>query len=225
MMTAERECGKRVKGGAYMVTPLAAGGVPLENFIVDQPQIVNPISLGLSPIGVTLVEVNGVYHVFDIVGRNYYPNVADFIEEAKVLGISRRIPQTVDFSLLTKKSRLVLVHEHAWINNFMGIWQTPEWREDMIPCPTHKHETLVTDYHCAAYWWHDVDGSDAGVRNLKSTHYFARHQDEKMEHQIAVFMTVPIHHITIIKDPDDGTHVQTMAKVVKTSLPITLEND
>ena len=66
----ERACGRRVKGAVYAETRPSESGVPVEFFIVDPPRPVDLAALGLTAVGVKLVEVNNVWHVFDVVGRS-----------------------------------------------------------------------------------------------------------------------------------------------------------
>src|SRR5205823_11234312 len=114
---ARRGCGYRQPGGAYFAIPLGPGGRPIEEFLIDPPIVIDPARLGLASVGVTLIERDGVTHVLDIVGREHYPTVAAFIDEARRLGVSRRAPRTIDFSRITPASRLLLAHAHADIAN------------------------------------------------------------------------------------------------------------
>lgn len=110
-----RGCGKsRDAGGIYMECgSFGGGGIPMSMLIKDPVPLFDPESVGLSPVGVKVVEFDGVFHVFDWVGASHYPNAADFLEEAVRLGLSRRIPKTAEFSRLTAESRLILVHPKA----------------------------------------------------------------------------------------------------------------
>src|SRR5262249_38923290 len=77
----KRQCGYRKKGGVYLTVPTSEDGAPIEYFLVDPPQPVELGALGIAPRGVHLIENEGVWHVFDVVGQESYPNVADFVEE------------------------------------------------------------------------------------------------------------------------------------------------
>ena len=79
----KRQCGYRKKGGAYLTVPTSGDGAPIEYFLVDPPQPVDLETLGIVPRGVHLIEKEGVWHVFDVVGQDSYPNVADLVEEAR----------------------------------------------------------------------------------------------------------------------------------------------
>src|SRR6185437_5592524 len=119
-----------------------------EEFLIDPSVVIeDPGRLGLASVGVTLIERDGVTHVIDIVGREHYPTVASFIDEARRLGISRRAPRTVDFARITRASRLLLAHGHADIANAAEF--PCEER-----CPCHVAEHLVPGFGdmCARLW-------------------------------------------------------------------------
>ena len=78
-LTKERGCGSRKKGGVYLTVAEGPGGKPIEHFLIDPPIPVDLQQLGIGPRGIHLVERNGVWHVFDVVGTKHYPNVADYV--------------------------------------------------------------------------------------------------------------------------------------------------
>ncbi|MGB3203637.1 MAG: hypothetical protein WBB28_01475 [Crinalium sp.] len=158
---AERGCGRRKAGGVYLECQLSPYGLPIEHFIVDPPHLIEE-AWRLSAKGVRLIERprgnSSVHHVIDWVGAQYYPNVADFIEEVKRLGLSRRVPKNLDFSKLSSASRLLLVHHKAWIDGIENYF--PKWE-----CPKeinfHRPSILLKQSSprmCAGLWWHDLVG-------------------------------------------------------------------
>ncbi len=186
MPTKARGCGQRVVGGIYAETNLSENGKPIEDFIVDPPVKVDVEAMGLAKIGVSLRPRGGVdkdnvvYDVWDRVGGAHYPNVADFIEEVRSMGASRRLPSTLDFARLSPRSRLILVHDRASIKNAASMRRT-EWDEDRNPlavprfCPKHLDNHIVPVIEveagevlatvgnpemCAGLWYHDVEGGD-----------------------------------------------------------------
>ena len=190
-----RLCGLRQPGGAYLAVPLSPGGRPVEEFLVDPPQVVRKDALGLSAIGVTLVQRDGVTHVLDIVGRQHYPTVASYIDEVRRLGVSRRISRKTDFSGLSADSRLVLLHEHADIANALEF---PSARR----CPCEREEHLVEDFRgmCARLW-----------------------ADEPLEaaaHRLGIFAVLPIAQIEVVRDPASRTHIDTCRRAAKAALPV-----
>jgi hypothetical protein len=131
------------------------------------------------PVGVTQVEREGVWHLLDWVGAMHYPNVADFIEEARRFGISRRVSSALDFHKLTTDSRLILIHPRGWIRDAeayylaipflhrsgnpygQGRSGNPYGQGGAHTCPkgwpTHNRISDPPPM-CAQLWWQDVDG-------------------------------------------------------------------
>ena len=119
-----RGCGRRKAGGLYAVLPSSPHGSPLEDFLQCPPKRLSfdaPVQ-GQLPIikGTTL-------HLLDWVGGAYYPNVADFLEEVRRFGLSRRLSPSLlqrdhklgaaPVELITGASRLLMCHARAHINN------------------------------------------------------------------------------------------------------------
>jgi hypothetical protein len=122
--------------------------------------------------------VESVAHVFDIVGQDNYPNVADFLEEARRLGVSRRLElEGGEYARLTPRSRLILLHKRAVIENpeplygAMGDLELARMRR--ADCPkklaAHRLDKLpdidppvwATPHvapGCAALYWHLLEG-------------------------------------------------------------------
>lgn len=165
-----RGCGVRKAGGVYWETGTSPGGKPLEHFIVDPPVLVDRGALGIAPVGVKLMERDGVWHVMDWVGDVFYPNVMDFLEETRRFGVSRRLPKNLDFAKITDKSRLLLVHSKAWIENRDDYWVARPAMGEQYPCPKlcadHKcgldldhvfQQEQATEFPmCASLWREDV---------------------------------------------------------------------
>jgi len=113
-----RGCGTRKAGGIYGEVELSENGTPFDMFLLDPPQE-SPVQV--KAVGVQLIELEGVFHILDRVGTKHYEYTADFVEEARRFGISRRFPKTIDFSKITADSRLVLVHEKAFVSNMKEL--------------------------------------------------------------------------------------------------------
>jgi hypothetical protein len=196
----ERGCGTRQKGAAYLAIPLVPDGAPIEEFLIDPPVVVDPDELGISAIGVSLLAHPGgdgseITHVYDIVGREHYPTVAEFIDEGRRMGISRRIAANTDFAKITRESRLLLLHAHADIAN------AAEFPTDRA-CPCHIPEHREPDYSdmCARLW-----------------------EDEPLEaarHRLAIFASFPACQIEVVHDPDAGTHTKTMKAANAAGIPV-----
>lgn len=116
-----------------------------------------------------------VFHVFDIVGAEYYPNVSDFVEETRMLGVSRRCElQAEQYALITKESRLILLHPKALIENAgpyydlmrdaEKLFQTSEGKAFNCPHYRADHTLLSMAEHgfqtCSGLWRHDIEPGD-----------------------------------------------------------------
>jgi len=193
---ARRGCGTREPGGAYLAVPLGPGGSPVEAFLVDPPIPVDAARLGLSAVGTTMIDRDGVAHVLDVIGREHYPTVAAFIDEARRLGVSRRISRTAAFARLTPNSRLLLLHAHALIAN------APEF-ETARPCPCDVPEHRADRFSgmCARLWWEEPLGPAA-------------------QRRLAVFASFPIAQIEVVSDPAAGTHTETISRASAAGVPV-----
>ncbi len=193
---ARRGCGYRHPGGAYLAVPLGPEGRPIEEFLIDPPIIItDPGRLGLAAVGTTLVERDGITHVLDIIGREHYPTVTAFIDEARRMGISRRISRSTDFSRLTGDSRLILLHPHADIAN------APEFPTRRT-CPCHVPEHLAGEFTgmCARLW---------GDEPL-----------EAAQHRLAIFASLPIPQIEVVRDEAAGSHHDTITAASRAAIPV-----
>jgi hypothetical protein len=242
-----RGCGKRKQGGIYAECGLSAWGLPVEHFLVYPPQVVDAEALGLASIGVKLIEMDGVWHIFDIVGAEHYPNVADFVEEVRVMGASRRLAKTLDFTRLTSDSKLVLLHRRAQIDHAaesfaaLGAWVPGAWH-----CPKHlpEHEQPhAAPTICAGLWWAAVEGGtpcdeshrhrtptlsgyhDAVPlspvnRKMPAFEYEAwARPDIEPQYRLAIFMALPITNLAVIRAPDDS-HENALIAARRARLPV-----
>lgn len=192
---ARRGCGLRQPGGAYLAVPLSPDGMPIEEFLIDPPLIVEAAALGLSAIGVSLIERDGITHVLDIVGTEHYPTLASFIDEARRMGISRRISSRSDFARIGPASRLLLLHANAHIENAAEI---PSDRG--CPCRVLDHLQESFRGMCARLWWQEPI--------------------EHAQHRLAIFASLPIVQIEVVRDPAGGSHRDTCAAAASAGVPI-----
>jgi hypothetical protein len=226
-MTIIRGCGTRVLGGVYVETLLSADGHPIECMIKDPAIAIDPQAMGLTPVGIKLIEQNGVTHIFDWVGEGYYPYVSDFIEEVRRFGASRRLPSTLDFSRLSPESRLILVHSRAVTPAFepdvLASVQsaTPQMCPRMIRCLHDKLKYLQPDHICAAQWWQDHDAKarllpfEMYDRELPSFAYKARQMPGPYATiKPGIFMVLPISRVAVVRDPQTGSHEATMTRIM-----------
>lgn len=133
MTTQRRGCGEREQDGLYACVETSPYGKPIEWFFTDPvrpyhgPQI-------RSPLVITDPRTE-VKHLVLGIGAMYYPSPFDFIEEARVMGVSKRVPNGFDFSMLDpKRSGLVLIHPraHPQFDYYVPIdCPKVEWFEDL----------------------------------------------------------------------------------------------
>jgi len=215
-----RECGPgRQAGHIYAECGFGPNGAPIESFLIDHPTGVNPEQLGLSSQGITLIERAGVWHIVDIVGETHYPYAADFIEEARAIGISRKLPRTSEFSKLTADSTLILIHPKARLKDP----QAAASHTIGFHCPCGKGHPATDP--CAAWHWFAPPATVQGTlkRRLKRTTYevkplFTGAPDLKFTP--AYFMRVPISNLSVIRDRDGRVNPQSRAQANKARLPI-----
>lgn len=222
----ERGCGYRMAGGIYLEATIGndESGEPFAGTIVCPPAPVDVQALGLSPIGVKLIAINGTYHVFDWVGSNNYEHVADFMEEAYWMGISRRIAKTADFGLLTPESRLILIHSRA------GIVNAAEMRAAIghpFRCPAGREPDH--DPACIGLSYHDFDQDDlmsyiAGHRQNGGHSYRAEARPDGFTpvYTPAIFMSVPISQIAVVRDDIGRLHEDALSRLTGARVPVTL---
>jgi hypothetical protein len=221
MPAVVRGCGTRVKNGVYAETLLGPDGHPIECFIKDPAMPIDAQAMGLTQIGIKLIEHDGVTHIFDWVGEGYYPNVSDFIEEVRRFGASRRLPSNLDFSKLSVSSRLILLHSRALTPGFDPPVDSPQ-RCPRIIKAMHDRLSLPIDTHiCAAQWWADHDAKERLLpgerytREMPSFSYAAQQRPGPYVplSKVGIFMTLPIHQIAVVRDPSTDAHTKTMEKV------------
>src|SRR5688572_23516456 len=109
----ERGCGFPKVGGLYFSIPTGPDGIPPEEFLID-PLMEVPENIVVKFQGLTLMEVDGIYHIIDHVGSRSYPNAADWFEEMSRFGFHQRIETTLDFTKLDMaKSRYFVAHSRV----------------------------------------------------------------------------------------------------------------
>lgn len=140
-----RGCSTRKAGGVYLESGLTPFGCPIEELLFD-PAIAEKdggspawFKPHRSPI---LFEKDGGWHVLIWVGAEFYPNVWDFIEEVRVAGASRRVPENMDFSKLSDRSRMFFVHATAWTR------AAAENDKSYCHCPKKTHALFEDERSC-----------------------------------------------------------------------------
>ena len=142
----QRGCGDREPGGVYAECGLSSGGSPLEAFLVDPPlplpegkgkeELANKPQLWVRTARTDAADPTSEYVVMNPgtdqpivdlliwVGEEHYPHVADYIEEVRRLGASRKLNPNLDLSQLTRYSRMVMAHPSA-LNTLWHEQQPP----------------------------------------------------------------------------------------------------
>ena len=175
----KRGCGSRKKGGTYWETPFSEQGQPIEHFFRCPPPRFDAEKFGLGFQGIQLWEVEGVTHALDWIGSMDYPNPADFLEEARRFGVSRRFElSSSQYEKITKDSQLICVHGAGHIVNTMPHWIDrigmqheffgSRYRWEFCPKHVPEHEMNREDFNiklfkgdssdpmCCGLWWEDV---------------------------------------------------------------------
>ncbi len=241
-----RGCGTRKKGGIYAEAGIALPGetgMPLEHFIVDPPLPVDPSAIGLSPLGMKLIEKDGAWHLWDWVGEHFYPDVAGFLEEVRQFGLSRGpIPKNLDFERLTFQSKVILVHRKAWIENVIPYHadrrMIAEMNWDTCPSPAQDLHPFDWAEMCAGLWWQDFDpqetkheaiGDDTRLvtASMPSFTYVAAKapKDHVPGYSPAIFASFPIGRLAVVNDPEGGTHNDALDSAAEAGIPTDLVED
>ncbi len=242
-----RACGRRIQGGIYAVVPFSRGqdpnAHPIEEFLLDPPILTDSEELGLSPIGVHVVDrPDGSVWLYDIVGSIYYRNVADYIEEARALGVSRRLPANLPWDRIDQRTRYILLHARAHIHEIEPYLESelPEMRA-AYPCPglvARKHCGRNRTLHgpgqrCARFWWQDIDfpeldGGRAVARQLPEVRYGAWSRPgriELSEHSLAAFAVFPTIRIEVVRNEVEGSHRRVLERVELATLATRLVDE
>lgn len=240
-----RGCGQRKCGGIYATTKLGVGGMPFDYFIICPPVPVDKTEMGISPLGIKLVDNGGITTVLDWVGSNNYPNVADFVEETRRMGLSRRVSPKTDFARIDANTRWVLIHERAIVNNATELFEACDYawpRGCPRDVPTHTDEarrnradiTFGLEF-CAGAWYETVTGDATAemkgsrdvLRIMPSFQYSARRTAQGFvpDYHLGMFLWLPISGIEIINDAEGGTHEEAYEAAKAANVPVEIVDE
>ena len=137
----KRACGSRSQNALYLAVDISIYGRPVEYFLLDPTKVVD-----LKPFRTPIIIEREEYNDIAIyIGKQYYPFVPDFIEEAREIGISRRIPKNFPIERLTPyKSRMFFVHERA-----IPLFEYETGKE----CPRHLNHSNKPGDTCVFDLW------------------------------------------------------------------------
>jgi hypothetical protein len=214
-----RLCGSGRKAGElYLESGQVIGGSEIQHFLVDLPERIDPDVWGISAIGITTFQDDlNVTHVLDWVGESHYPEVADFIEEAKRMGVSRKVSSTAPITNLTRESRLYLMHPRAAVTNADQL--TPADLPD-FSCPCGKGHRSAQG--CLGLAWHASANLGADQRQLSGGQSYRVRTPlpGTPEFGLAIFMIVPITALTVIAHPDAQVQASREARAGQSGLPV-----
>jgi len=145
-----RGCGERVENALYVCVETSPFGVPIDHFLIDP---VVPWEGGVLRSPLLVKDGNGISHIVLSVGSKFYPFVPDYVEEARIQGISKRLPKNFDPKPLTPKtSKFLLTHSRA----------IPRFKyEATASCPKIKDE----NHECIGALWPLSSLEDMGVKH------------------------------------------------------------
>lgn len=243
-----RGCGTRFEGAVYIVCDAKMYPKPLEHYLVDTPVTLSSLGLRLQHLGVQMIEdKQGVYHIVDCVGKGFYPSPVHFYAEVLHHGASRKIhTDAIDWSKLTKKSRLLVVHEHAYIANHSEYYDAICDTDGNMPldwdCMKGRadHNNTKPSTMCVNLLWADTDPNDAtqahvgtkwGLscleRKIANGEIFETCERPSIvspTYKPAIYMSLPISKVEIIFDPHTSKHIAARAAVKATALPVNIVN-
>lgn len=240
-VSIKRGCGQRIKGKIYCESGISAGGSPIEAFLFCPPAPL-PDGFSLQSRGVVLYprHTNGqtVWHIFDHIGGDSYPNPSDFVEEMRLFGMSRMI-ENIDYSKLSPESRHYLIHDKAIDNNWRNI-QSAINSGERPKCPKNKPHN---DAFCIAFWRYaverltdSVDPDDAkhftnrypapnfqptpARRIMPSFEYYGYNDPETdAEYMPGIIASMPITRITLVKSGDSDRDAEKIQKLQYSGVP------
>lgn len=151
-----------------MTVPSSPFGRPLEDFLLD-PQIKWDGPQLRAPMEVP--DSENTYHILLGIGQRYYPYFPDFFEEAKVMGVSKRIPRTfIPTKLKEGKSRFLLVHP-------IGI---PEFTYQLEPRQDHletQHDFDLEERCVRDLWPLSAAGKSSNLHKILQPHPLTEEKD------------------------------------------------
>ncbi len=211
----------RTAGSLYVECGLSLAGEPIEQSLLDPPIRIEPDQLGLTAQGVTVItDEHGVKHIVDVVGASMYSYPGDFIEEARVMGVSRKVPVTTQLDGLTTNSKLFLVHARACLENVQDLGPTSAAR-----CPNGQHQP--SEACCAQHWITPTVTLAPNQRVTDTATYTVFPPDPTApapHFSYALFAAFPITALTIIRNHDGRMNTRAEAAARKASIPVHVAN-
>lgn len=235
-----RGCGKtRDIAGVYAEVGFSPFGSPLEDLLIDPIAFCDVEKWGISTRQPTLIENNGRVDVFDWIGEDSYPNKADFLEEVRRLGLSRRLELSENqYSQLTEDSRIFPIVPKAYIEPELLAEIKPHELHSMTNigytwdiCPHNSHDPMaLLSEPCASYLWRRTDiGTTQIEKFVGVTRYVERQMpaftysgvsscDEFLDADPDLFKpgfvaSFRIGRLAVVKDPYEASHREKLKKM------------
>lgn len=137
-----RGCGERQKSGIYACSGFSPEGRPIEHFLFCPPHYYGEKFHRAPKLADVGVGTNNGLVTW--VGAEFYPFPSDFIEEAKLQGVSKRIPGTWPIDKLTLPAWLVCVHAKARLMNALSMgMKTPAYCPRSIHADPSRHDIMM----------------------------------------------------------------------------------
>ncbi len=206
-----RGCGTRKPGGLYSCTKLGPHRLPIEYFIIDPPIPYR----GERFRAPQMIEKNGVPHLLLWVGETYYESPADFIEEIRAFGASKRIPVKFPIEKLTEASMMFFVHPEAIIENWAAL-PPPEY------CPKGDPEHLGNKEYCIGHTYQVLDDQPS-TKKVGDTEYvvYPCAIPKELQYKPEIFLRLPITNFEYVVGKDRQTVDPAVAKKIgHTQVPI-----
>ena len=202
-----RGCGERKDKGLYLECATSPDGLPIEHFIFDPPILINQ-----EPFRAPILwkdENTGIYHVLIWIGKKFYESPWDFIREAGVKGISRRIPKNFPIHKLSSGSNMLLIHSDAILENWKELVKELKRQGiSSIPCPKGEEEHKEMKEYCLSLLYYLLSGKEVGYdsdqgkwvkRKVGDLTYILPNPHEKLSFKpvfrTGIFLRAPITNI------------------------------
>jgi hypothetical protein len=180
-----------------------------------------------------------VYHLVDIVHERDYPNIADFVEEVRRMGLSRPLDLRLPVERLGAGSRIILIHRKAWVDHWSEI-RSPLQADSASVLAGFAHRCPRADpmadpqahalgrEMCAGVWWEDLDPDTVCLpevgpqyqieRRMPSFSYTGKVRPDSIDTQYdpAFFASFPIGRLVVIEgDGSDAALERARASMLR----------
>lgn len=241
----ERGCGEREAGGVYVESGAGPWDFPFEYVLIDPPQPLPPgLDLVNKPRIVPREWLTGVperdacgHAIHDLlihIGATYYPWAPDYLQEARRLGASRRIPATLDLGQLSRSSRMLLAHPRAIPLNWRDLAPPAQCQKVLERHDLAWYTNHQTDHQtdrdrrgpCIFKLWDLIPSNQAEtvtrqqgeqtlcLRRIGSTLYPYRPTDETVSGWAEAFLlALPLTGFSLIQDRDGNVNNRAKEKL------------